>query len=222
MNSSLHRIVLLDDHPIVIEGVESRLAGAENIEIVGRYTTARDLIRGLSTTTVPVDIAIVDFALGPHDVDGVKLLRALRMRFPTVAVLVLSSHFNPATVALALQAGVNGFISKSQGAQDLVDAIECVATGKLYLHADMRHELDSLNESRPVKGMVTGTTREELTPREHEVLRCILDGMTTTDISVKFSRAMSTISSQKKSAYQKLGIRNDAELFKMRDLIEGR
>ncbi|WP_421567553.1 response regulator [Stenotrophomonas sp. PD6] len=222
MSHPVRRIVLLDDHPIVIEGVESRLAGAEGIEIVGRYTTARDLIHGLSTAALPVDIAIVDFALGPHDVDGVKLLRALRMRFPSVAVLVLSSHFNPATVALALQAGVNGFISKSQGAQDLVEAIACVAAGRLYLHEDMRHELDALNESRPVKGLVTGSTREELTPREHEVLRCILDGMTTTEISAKFSRAMSTISSQKKSAYQKLGIRSDAELFKMRGLIEGR
>lgn len=220
MRNTPHRIMLLDDHPIVIEGIEKRLAQLPRFEIVGTYTTARELIQALGTATEAVHLAIVDFSLGPNDVDGINLLRALKLRYPQTAVLVLSSHFNPATVALALQAGVNGFLSKTQGPDDLIDAIDQIARGRTYLPTAMRDQLDELSAAAPLAGSVPGQVAETLSPREHEVLRCTLDGMSTSEISAKFSRAMSTISTQKKSAYQKLGIRTDAELFKIRGLIE--
>ena len=220
MRTAPHRIMLLDDHPIVIEGVERRLAHVPHIDVVGTYTTARELIQALGAAEEPVHLAIVDFALGPQDVDGVNLLRALKLRYPDTAVLVFSSHFNPATVALALQAGVNGFLSKTQGADDLVEAIEQIARGHTYLSDTMREQLDALSRTAPVRGIVPGQVAETLSPREQEVLRCTLEGMSTSETSAKFSRAMSTISTQKKSAYQKLGIRTDAELFKVRGLIE--
>ncbi len=220
MQTATHRIVLLDDHPIVIEGIEKRLADVSRFEIVGTYTTARELIQALGAATKVIHLAIVDFSLGPNDVDGVNLLRALKLRYPQTAVLVLSSHFNPATVALALQAGVNGFLSKTQGPDDLIDAIDQIARGRTYLPTAMRDQLDALSAAPPVLGRIPGQVAEMLSPREQEVLRCTLDGMSTSEISAKFSRAMSTISTQKKSAYQKLGIRTDAELFKIRGLIE--
>jgi DNA-binding NarL/FixJ family response regulator len=220
MRKDLYRIVLLDDHPIVIEGIVKRLAGIPDVQVLGTYTTARDLIQALATSTEKIDLAIVDFSLGPQEVDGVNLLRALKLRYPETAVLVLSSHFNPATVALTLQAGVNGFLSKTQGPDDLIDAIDQIARGRTYLPATMREQLDELSGAPPVRNVVPGQVAEALSPREHEVLRCTLDGMSTSDISAKFSRAMSTISTQKKSAYQKLGIRSDAELFKIRNLLE--
>lgn len=220
MRSAPHRIMLLDDHPIVIEGIERRLAHVPNVQVVGTYTTARALIEALGASPLPIHLAIVDFSLGPQDVDGVNLLRALKLRFPATAVLVLSSHFNPATVALALQAGVNGFLSKTQGPDDLIEAIEAIMRGRTYVPEMMRKQLDELSSAAPVRGTTPGQIAETLSPREHEVLRCTLEGMSTSEISSKFSRAMSTISTQKKSAYQKLGIRTDAELFKIRGLIE--
>ncbi len=220
MRNSPQRIMLLDDHPIVIEGIEKRLAQLSRYEIVGSYTTARELIHALATATEAIHLAIVDFSLGPNDVDGVNLLRALKLRYPGTAVLVLSSHFSPATVALALQAGVNGFLSKTQGPDDLIDAIDQIARGRTYLPTTMRDQLDEMSAAPPLAGSVPGQVAETLSPREHEVVRCTLDGMSTSEISAKFSRAMSTISTQKKSAYQKLGIRTDAELFKIRGLIE--
>lgn len=220
MPDDIIRILLLDDHPIVLEGIQRRLQGVPAFQIAGSYSTARELIHALATATETVHLAIVDFSLGPHDVDGINLLRALRLRYPRTAVLVLSSHFNPATVSLALQAGVSGFLSKSQGADELIDAIRQVARGRTYLPADMRQQLAELSDRAPARGSVPGQVRETLTPREYEVLRCTLEGMSTSEISAKFSRAMSTISTQKKSGFQKLGIRTDAELFKVRSLIE--
>ncbi len=214
------RVVLVDDHPIVIEGIRGRLSGVEGIDIVGTYTSARDLIRALGAAGNPADLAIVDFSLGPQDVDGVNLLRSLRTRFGDLAILVLSSHFNPATVSLALQAGANGFLSKGEGADELLVAIHAVTSGKTYLSGAMRQQLADLSGLRAQRDALPQGLAEPLTPREHEVLRCILDGMSTTEISAKFSRAVSTISTQKKSGYQKLGIRTDAELFKVRALIE--
>jgi two-component system, NarL family, captular synthesis response regulator RcsB len=220
MHPDIQRVMLLDDHPIVLEGLQQRLAAAPHLQVVGAYNTGSALMQALTAATEPVHLAIVDFSLGPDEVDGIKLLRALRVRFPRTAVLVLSSHYNPATVSLALQAGAHGFLSKTQGAEALLDAIRQILAGRTYLPEDMRQQLSELSRQTPVPGATPGRVAEALTPREQEVLRCTLEGMSPSEISAKFSRAISTISTQKKSGFQKLGIRNDAELFKVRSLIE--
>ncbi|QJI30306.1 response regulator transcription factor [Pseudomonas sp. ADAK18] len=214
------RIALLDDHAIVRHGLANTLAAESNFEVVGIYDRSRDLIIGLASA--PADLLLLDFALGPDEMDGVSLIRALRVKFPDCHILILSAHHDPATVGLAMRVGARGFVGKGEDMVQLVKAIRKVATGAVYLSTDMTYRLAET---------VTSDTREdpsdardalvqaELTSREQEVIRCYLAGMTVSEIAEKFNRSIKTISTQKTSAFRKLGVTSNNELFKLNKII---
>lgn len=222
------RLMLLDDHEFILHGISQTLARHTDVEVVSTHTESRTLLDALRL--VQVDIVVMDYALSPGEVDGLNLIKAIRTRHPRTRVIVISSLHTPSTVALTLRCGAAGFVGKELGAEELLKAIRAVCAGRLYLHSEMEdalqrnsvavHPLDPEEEvDGPVAALVNTTT---LTLREREVLRCCLDGLSVTDISAKFSRSIKTISAQKHSAYRKLGLRTDHELFKLRALLERR
>jgi len=211
-------VMLLDDHEVIRVGTALWLSRESDLEIIGSFSTSGELFAALAKRRP--DIVVVDFMLGPLEIDGVNLIRALRVRYPECRTLVLSAQYTPATVSLALQAGSWGFFGKSQRLDELAAAIRTVARGKIYLHPAMAREV-GVSASALCKVSVTaertcGCAHDEiLSPREREVLRCFLDGMSVNGIAAKFSRSANTISTQKQSAYRKLGIKTDSELFKL-------
>lgn len=215
----VYRVVLLDDHPVVRQGIEGQLASSPDIAVVGSYSTARELMQGLQAAEGEVDAALVDYSLGPSDVDGLNLLRAVRARFPELPIMVFSAHSHPSSVLMMLEAGVKGFLAKSANSALLIAATKEVCSGRRYIQPEIEDQIRAFSGYDPtgVEGSIE--RRGELTSREHEVIRCILEGMSTSEIAVKYQRAISTISTQKKAAYSKLGVRTDAELFKLRHLI---
>lgn len=106
------QIALLDDHAIVRHGLVNRLVQEPDFEVVGVYSRSRDLMAGLVAD--PAEVLLLDFVLGPHELDGVLLIRALRVKFPQCRILVFSTHHDAATVILALRVGARGFISKGK------------------------------------------------------------------------------------------------------------
>ncbi|TFY89822.1 DNA-binding response regulator [Pseudomonas kairouanensis] len=211
--------MLLDDHEMVRQGIELGLSKEADLSVVGSFGTARELLTALARQ--PADVVVMDFVLGPSDIDGLSLIQALNRRFSTCKSVVVSSHYTPATVSLALKAGSWGVLGKTQNLTELITAIRTVAQGRIYLQPCM---LPGLQASQPMFDVATVQSRVQLsspvrlnaslTPKEQEVLRCFLDGMSVNSIAAKFSRSASTISTQKQSAYRKLGIKSDSELFK--------
>ncbi|KAF1039744.1 MAG: Transcriptional regulatory protein UhpA [Herbaspirillum frisingense] len=214
------RIALLDDHAVVRYGFARRLAEEPDFQVVGIFATSRELMASLRTT--PADLLIIDYALGSNDIDGLNLIRVLKVRFPRCKILVSSSHYNPATVALAMKAGARGFVGKSQELSELIQAVRVVSVGRVHLSGFMAGELDAMMTAGAAAALRSDSLSEHaaLSPREREVLRCCLDGMTVTEIAEKFARSVKTISGQKQSAFRKLGVRNDNELFKIQHQID--
>ena len=219
------RIALLDDHAVVRYGLAGRLAEEPDFQVVGMFATSKELMAALRTT--PADLLLIDYSLGANDIDGINLIRALKVRFPDSKILVSSSHYNPATVALAMKAGARGFVGKSQELSELIQAVRTVALGRVHLSHAMAAELSSMvfvdNIDKAAIGEAVPDSlaeHSELSPREREVLRCCLDGMSVTEIAEKFARSVKTISGQKQSAFRKLGVRNDSELFKIQHQLE--
>lgn len=215
------RVAILDDHAVVRNGLVAHLQSELGIEIAGVYSSSRAMIAGVSQS--PADVLLVDYALGPDDMDGVALIRALRVKFPASRILVLSAHNEPATVALVLRAGVRGFVSKTQDVAEIVRAIRVVAGGAVFLQAEMTFRLaDATTSHVPVQSDETGDAvyGAALSAREREVIRCFLDGMTVTQIAEKFNRSIKTISSQKAAAFRKLGVTSNNGLFKVRHIID--
>ncbi len=214
------RIALLDDHAVVRHGLANTLATETNFEVVGIYERSRDLIAGLATA--PADLLLLDFSLSPDELDGVSLIRALRVKFPACQILILSSHHDPATVGLAMRVGARGFVGKGEDMGQLVKAIRKVVSGAVYLSTDMTYRLAETvtSDTRKASDEVPDALiLAELTSREQEVIRCYLAGMTITEIAEKFNRSIKTISTQKTSAFRKLGVTSNNELFKLNKII---
>ncbi|MGY2409393.1 response regulator [Pseudomonas pergaminensis] len=215
------RIAILDDHAVVRHGLVSHLAEESSIEIVGVYETSRELIRGMAT--MPANVLLLDFALGRDELDGVSLIRALRSRFPDCRILMVSSHHESATVSLALRVGARGFVGKDEGLGSLVKAIRTVASGAIYLSADMSYQV--ADAARPGESTQTPISdnalqRAALSAREQEVIRCYLEGMTVTEIAEKFNRSIKTISTQKATAFRKLRVTSNNGLFKIMKTLD--
>ena len=222
------RLMILDDHSLVLCGMEIKIQAETDLLLLGSFTRGSALITALREQEV--DLVVMDYSLRSGEVDGLNLIRTLKIRFPRLRLLIISSLYVPATVALALRCGASGFIGKELNSGEFVLAIRQVAAGKVYLHPDMlealqMHEvsrLDIATSELEVASLDVLARTSELTAREHEVLRCCLDGLSVTHIARKFSRSIKTISTQKQAAFRKLGLRGDNELYKVRYQMEGR
>jgi len=219
--SAIWQIAVLDDHPLIGKAMQYRLAQEPQLDLAGAFAQRQQLMNFLQRH--PLDILVLDYMLGEDQLDGLQMVKQLRLHYPQLKILVSSAVEKPAIVQLLLKAGVQGFVGKSHDQEVLIDAIHQICRGKRFLTPDMMLELDKFQESdremhdyltpRQAGDDITLMLRE-LSPREIEVIRCYLDGLSITQIAGKYARSRKTISGQKQTALRKLGLRSDLELFK--------
>lgn len=219
--SAIWQIAVLDDHPLIGKAMQYRLAQEPQLDLAGAFAQRQQLMNFLQRH--PLDILVLDYMLGEDQLDGLQMVKQLRLHYPQLKILVSSAVEKPAIVQLLLKAGVQGFVGKSHDQEVLIDAIHQICRGKRFLTPDMMLELDKFQESdremhdylmpRQAGDDISLLLRE-LSPREIEVIRCYLDGLSITQIAGKYARSRKTISGQKQTALRKLGLRSDLELFK--------
>ncbi|TPG63838.1 response regulator transcription factor [Pseudomonas arsenicoxydans] len=213
------RIMLLDDHALIREALEVRLSTESDFKIIGIHAGSPELLEALRVE-VP-DLLVLDYQLSKDNLDGLRLIQLLRSHYPDLRILIFSSVERPATVNMAIRAGARGFFGKSQKTEDLVRAIRTVALNRLYLSPEMAAMLDSIPQAlitakdAHAEGADVLIDYPPLSPKEREVLRCCLEGMSVSQIAIKFLRSRKTISGQKQAALRKLNVRTDTELFKL-------
>ena len=210
------RVRILDSMPVVHYAVATRFAQEYDLQLIGMARTAAELMTQIDEA--PCDVLIVDYTLSRENADGVALLRRLARLAPNARVLVWASDASPAYATLALRAGAAGFIDKTHAdLNQLVHAVRTVASGRTCIEDQFRlvsafGTSDQGGNADPsFEDLVSGL----LSQREVEVLRCCLSALSISEAAHKFNRSVKTISTQKMSAYRKLGIRNDRELFKI-------
>lgn len=213
------RIALLDDHALIREALKVRLSMESDFKIIGVFSGSPALLAALRVQAP--DLLVLDYQLREDELDGLRLIELLRSHYPEMRILVFSSIERPATVNMAIRAGVGGFFGKSQETEHLVRAIRTVALDRLYLSPEMAATLDTMpqaqvaNDGEAVPGADALVDYPALSPKEREVLRCCLEGMSVSQIAIKFLRSRKTISGQKQAALRKLNVRTDTELFKL-------
>lgn len=215
------RIVMLDDRALIREALKVRLSTESDFKVIGVYPGSSELLEALRAEKA--DLLLLDYQLRDGELDGLRLIQLLRSHYPELRILIYSSVERPATVNMAIRAGANGFFGKSQETEELMRAIRTVALDRLYLSPSMAAELDSTPKT-PTAASEDGEAGENigalvnypaLSPKEREVLRCCLEGMSVSQIAAKFLRSRKTISGQKQAALRKLNVRTDTELFKL-------
>lgn len=199
-------IVVADDHPVLLAGMEHLLQAAPGLAIAGLVRDSTELVDLLSRT--PVDVAVCDFSMpnGRYG-DGVTLLRFLQRRFPTLHLVVLTGMESPLVLRSIQCAGVSCIVSKSDPLEQLVPAVHAASRSQAFISAEIAR---LIAESGP-QGDAQET--EALSKRESEVLRMFAEGLSVMQIAERVGRSRKTISTQKIAAMRKLGLQRDAEIF---------
>ena len=176
------RLLVVDDHPVVREGLRSMLSDTA-ITVVGDAGTAAEAIR-LAADVAP-DVVLLD--LGLPDLDGLSAVARLKHARAEAAVLVLTMHDDPALVRGAVQAGANGYVLKGVGRQELLAAILAVHHGEAVLDPLI---LRTLTGEGPAAAATPG--QEPLTALEHDVLALIAGGLTNREIAARMRWSVAT------------------------------
>lgn len=198
-----YRILIVDDHAIVREGLKQILAEVDDIEVAGEADTssrALQLARQQDWDLVLMDIAMPDRS-------GLETLQLMRKEHPGIKVLMLSMYRETQYALRALKSGAMGYLNKQSAPDQLVDAIRLVASGKKYISPELAQELAS-----EVSGERLELPHEALSNREYQTLCMIASGMTVSAIADKLALSVKTISMYRARLLQKMQLRNNAEL----------
>ncbi|MEX3981882.1 response regulator [Paraburkholderia sp. EG287A] len=201
------RVVVADDHPVILFGAEHALLNFPGIQVVGRARQSTELVKALQTG--PCDVLVTDLAMpGGQYGDGLPLIGYLRRNFPNVPIVVLTMLENPALLKRLGELGVFAVVHKSDDLSHIGLAVQHVSRNLEYMSPQVKTALDQLRINSGGK-----TDEVILSKRELEVVRLFVSGMTIKEISEKLNRSIKTISTQKNTAMRKLGLDRDSELF---------
>ncbi|BFL81865.1 response regulator transcription factor [Shewanella baltica] len=200
------KIILADDHPIILTGVRSLMAGIQpSCKIVAEANNVSELWHTLAQHEC--DLLITDFSMPNDDnVDGIAMIKQLRRKYPNLSIIVLTQVHNLGVLQALMQIGINGLLLKKSVIAELANTVKKVLSGSVYI-GDAVREL--LNE----QGINQYSTPIELSLKEIEVVRLLANGMSVTQVASYLNRSVKTISTQKTNAMQKLGLKSDSELF---------
>ncbi|TMC70655.1 MAG: response regulator transcription factor, partial [Chloroflexi bacterium] len=162
------RVLLVDDHELVRQGVASMLAKAEDLTVVGEAKTGREAIE-TARKELP-DVVLMDVRM--PDMDGLEATRRIKEERSRTAVIMVTMHDNPAYLREAVRAGAAGYLLKDVSKDDLVDAIRQVATGGAFIESQMLKGM--LSEMKP--GAAAPSAARNLTKREREILALVAEG----------------------------------------------
>lgn len=196
------KVFIVDDHPMVVEGLTAMLSREPSIELMGHAGNAASCL-GYFVQHV-ADVVLVDINL--PDKSGTELCRELKAKYPHVNVLAISSFSQGSYVKQMIESGASGYVFKNALKEELLEAIQDVMSGRMYLSHEANYamrEEKKRSESLP-----------RITKREKEVFECIAEGLTNQQIADKLFVSLSTIESHRKSLMSKLNVSKTASLLK--------
>jgi DNA-binding NarL/FixJ family response regulator len=197
------RILLVDDHRIVREGLASMLSTQADLCVVGEAATGREAL--VSIRRLQPDIVLLDLEM--PDLDGVAVLEQMRPELSTIRVIVLTAYGSEEHILDAVRTGARGYLLKSAGLDEVLQAVRVVAAGGSLLEPTVTTRLlDSME--RMLKGR---NTAEILTGREREILTLVARGLSNKAIGEELGLAERTIKFHATIIFRKLGVANRAE-----------
>jgi two-component system, NarL family, response regulator NreC len=203
------RILLVDDHQIMREGLMSLMANEPDLEVVGDASDGRQAVQ-LARKLRP-DLVVMDISM--PGLSGIEATRQILDEVDRARVLALSMHADPRFVAGALEAGAHGYMIKDCTSQELLECIRTVAGGGTYLSPQVAEVV--------VRGFVrrlgeeTGTPPASvLTPREREVLQLLVEGHTVKAIAERIHLGVKTVETHRRNIMEKLGLKSMVDLIK--------
>ena len=199
----MKKILIVDDHPIVRDGLKQILGESADLVVSGEAGNADEALALVRDSDF--DLVVLDITLPGRT--GIDLLRDLRRERPTLPVLMLSIHPEDELGIRAVKAGASGFLSKECASDDLVRAIQLIVSGNKYISralADRLIEEIQRDTNRP--------PHEQLSDREYEVMSLIATGSSMKEVAAALSLSKSTVSTYRARILDKLNVKSNAEI----------
>jgi DNA-binding NarL/FixJ family response regulator len=199
------RLLLADDHGLMLEGLARLLAG--EFEIVGTAANGRELLA--QAEQLNPDVVVLD--VGMPEMNGIEAARRLAKLLPSAKVVFVTQRLDRAYLHAAFSAGAMGYVTKQSAANELVEAIRSALQGRYYvprLAGEAAERFASLDRTRNPAEMFGS----RLTPRQREVLQLVAEGKTAKEISAALNISVKTVEFHRNSLMDELGIRTTAEL----------
>ncbi|AGE81401.1 TPA: response regulator [Bacillus thuringiensis] len=211
------KVLLVDDHTVVLKGLAFFLSTQEDLELVGEANNGKEALVKVGETTP--DVILMDLYM--PEMDGVEATAYIKKEYPNVKVIVLTSFSDQAHVLPALRAGASGYILKDVEPDQLVEAIRSAYKGNIQLHPDIANAL--LSQTLPVeeKEEEPSIQVDVLTARENEVLQLLAKGMSNKEVASVLVITEKTVKAHVSSILSKLNLsdRTQAALYAVKNGI---
>jgi DNA-binding NarL/FixJ family response regulator len=194
------RLVIVDDHSLVRDGLRARLSVVPGLQVIGEAASGAEALE-LAAADAP-DLMLVD--VGMRGMNGIELATVLRQRHPSIRVLMLSMYDNREYVLSAIRAGARGYVLKESPTEEILAAISAVWAGGNYFSAQLQ-DLAAL----------VGGAPPQLTAREHEVLLLLAHGRSNKLVARELDISVRTVETHRLSLRRKLGVDSASELLKI-------
>jgi len=199
------KVGILDDHQIVIQGIQSALINNTSIKVV----SAEIIKERIEPFLHELDVILLDINL--NDVDGIELCKKYKLEYPTLKIICLTSFLQVSFIKAMLRNGADGYLFKNATTEELIEAIHCVHKEQRYLAKEVNDLLikDGLDNNKKSRFFIPRLTR-----RETEVLDMIIDELTNQKIAEKLYISLSTVETHRMNLSAKLGAKNTAGIVR--------
>lgn len=203
------RVLLVDDHPIVCEGLAQKINGEPDLLVCGQAHDVHAALEAIEK--LHPAIVVVDIALGTGS--GVELVKDIKVRYPKLPTLMLSMHDEALYAERSLHAGAKGYVMKQEPPEVLLQAVRQVLRGQVYLSEKVKNTIVNRLGGNPAEGEVT-TLVQALSDRELEVFQLIGEGFATHEIADRLHLSMKTVASHREHIKGKLNMKSGEELIR--------
>jgi DNA-binding NarL/FixJ family response regulator len=208
---------VVDDHPLVIEGVRSLLSGQGEVQLVGQAQSLSEARAFLEKHASDIQVVLLDIRL--QDGLGIDLAREIRQKYPHIQVIALTMYDSEAYLEAIIKAGARGYLLKNTSRDELVKAIKAVLEGRYYfsegIHDTIGQRLSSekaVTTAVPVSADTSKSIR--LTKRERQILELVAKELNNVQIAAQLNLSPRTVHTHRRAIMQKLGVRNTAGLIR--------
>ena len=209
MSEKVVRVLIVDDHDIVRAGIRMLLDAQPDMAVIGEASDGKEAIE--MAGSMKPDVVLMDISM--PGTTGIEATRTIKKANPRIEIVGLTMHAEDRYFFQLLQAGASGYVVKGAAPRELLEAVRAASRGEAYIHPSLQRKLIGDYVSR-TEGSDQASMLADLTGRELEVLRLIVDGLTSREIAESLVISPNTVERHRQNIMSKLGLHNRAELVR--------
>ncbi|MBI2279615.1 MAG: response regulator transcription factor [Bacteroidetes bacterium] len=207
MNKKEIRLMIVDDHKMIRDGIKLMLKSNPEIKLIAEAENGLEAVKYIDNNPKALDVVLMDISM--PKLNGIDATKDIKAHHKHINILAITMHLEESYITDMMKAGASGYILKESGKEDLIEAILKVAEGKLYFTS----EVSSIIIGNMMNNDSTNHTKSIISDREKEVIKYVAQGISNIEIGEKLNLSARTIESHRRNILQKLDLKNTAEMI---------